>query len=224
MHERARYAARPRALPVTLRSMPKTRETIDDMIDAHAWMRRQEARFAGTDMTNDDPVARQRHVYQKIGELVSDIGLYDMAVLGCTLVLTEEPVLKAYAKKWMVNERHKMLLELLEARGGPSDLIQELKAIHGRMQEVLNRRGIVAHNPALTCDPQGVLIARRFFEQPQGAMPSDWLHPLSEIEADCNTAIKCYHEFSHLGPRIKAVADAARVARDQQGSKRLGLL
>jgi hypothetical protein len=174
-------------------------------------------------MTNEDPVARNAYIYQKIGELVSAIGHYDMAILGCTLVLTEEIVLKAHAKKCSGDQLSKLMLELMKARGCATDLVQEVKAIHGRMKEVLDRRSIVAHNPALTSDPQGVLIARRFFEQQLGATPSDWRHPISQIEADCNTAMKCYHEIANVGPRIKEAASAAQARRDKEGAKRLGL-
>jgi uncharacterized LabA/DUF88 family protein len=53
IHECARYAGSPSSAgAVTLRQMPKRRDSIDVMIDAHVWMRRQEARASMSDPTD----------------------------------------------------------------------------------------------------------------------------------------------------------------------------
>jgi hypothetical protein len=137
------------------------------------------------------------HVYQKIGELISHIGLYDMLLLGIACDLTDEPVLKTYARKWSLDQRYQLILQLLKARNVPDALVTEFKDIHNRMKPILDRRSLIAHNPAFGMMARnadypegisGVLIGREWIERAEDASPEEMVHSIAEIEADCKTA------------------------------------
>jgi hypothetical protein len=144
-------------------------------------------------MNIDEQVRLRETLHCRVGQLISELGYFELGLFTMISYLKRDPVLIDYAKEWQFDARMRLVKKLLAARKAPEEIRRAFDEIATAIKPIMDRRAIVAHNVALLdidsktqAARAGVLNLKEWIEVPPGT--GKYLHPLEDIESDITAA------------------------------------
>jgi hypothetical protein len=140
-------------------------------------------------MNVDEQLKLRETLHCRVGQLISELGYFELNLFSFISYLNRDPVIFGYAKKWQFDGRIELVKKLLAARNAPEAVRQMFDGIAADIKPIMDRRAIVAHSVALldidhkTQEPKaGLLNLRQWIDVPAGT--AKYLHPLEDIDID----------------------------------------
>lgn len=159
--------------------------------------------------------AAMQRVYNAVGTLISNLGLFELHIFRCISHLQLDPVISEFAGDTQFDGRVKLTKRLLVARKVSEKLQGDFTAMIAEMKPIMDNRAIVAHNAAVFAHDTktGELHGAVYNAKAWVNGNPDNTRPVEEIEKDRDATAKLAARMGAFSDEIARTYPAAPSSR-----------